>query len=217
LAGRGRPRKADTDRKKLVSIRLTPALHARLEEECKKTKPERPLSQEIEARLWQSLELEQEIEKRFHSRRNYFVAQLIADGIAAWIEPLTGQRVWEDPFAFEEAKIFINALMDYLRPKGKKRAAPKLSDTTSLRALRSARRVPPEVFFSKGILGRWVARLSIAACQDSARRPGQATTGPVFRLIDQAALNIVAQLAKSGKSALAEFPPDFTEQERQKK
>jgi hypothetical protein len=198
LAGRGRPRKADTDRKKLVSIRLTPALHARLEEERKKTKPERPLSQEIEARLWQSLELEQEVEKRFHSRRNYFVAQLIADGIAAWIEPLTGQRVWENPYAFKEAKVFINALMGYLRPKGKIRVPPE-----------------PGIFRPAGLpagtIGRWVARVTIAACQDSARRPGQATTGPVFRLIDQAAPNIVAQLVKSGKSALAEFPPDFTE------
>jgi hypothetical protein len=126
----GRPPKDPSGRKsEPYSLRLSPDLRARLDEERNKADPSHSLSQEIESRLRQSFIPGQ----GFHDRRTYFLAKAIDDGIANFIEPLVQRRCWEDPYAFDQVYKMINELLKMLKPKGKrivpKRFDPKEADT----------------------------------------------------------------------------------------
>jgi hypothetical protein len=95
-----------------VSIRLTPALKSRLEQEAKAER--RTLSQEIESRLRMSFELEMGPQKEF-GLQNWQLVVLIAEQLKA-IEEETERSLFAHRSTFDECKTGINSLLDYWMP-----------------------------------------------------------------------------------------------------
>jgi hypothetical protein len=108
-----------------MSIRLTPALRRRLDEERKKEEPSRSMTQEIETRLRLSFEEMQRRQDALGGPTNYWLALSIAAGINA-IEREMGARWFEDRKVFDECGIFISEFLSHFRPtKSKKRPRAK--------------------------------------------------------------------------------------------
>jgi hypothetical protein len=191
----GRPRKDPAGRKSVpISIRFSPELRTRLDDERKKDGQERTLTQEIERRLWESLDLDARIEERFHGRLNYWFMQIAADGIQE-IEELTKKPCWEDAFTFSQAKLLIHTLLKYLRPKGK-RSVPKYLGPD---------RVPRELPNSLGANIAWLtlANHQVAALKEDFPGPLPGAER-VHARVRAPALKIISQLARSGRSPLDE-------------
>jgi hypothetical protein len=122
MATRGRPPKDEMSRKsEPVSIRLTPRLRARLEEERKNATPERTFSQEIEFRLRRSFEdPEQPVKDRFGGPTPYLFFLIIANQLIT-LERFTGERWWRDPYTHRQARVLLGTFMDWFKPAGRPR------------------------------------------------------------------------------------------------
>jgi hypothetical protein len=130
---RGRPKLKDADRRsEPVSVRLTPALRKQLEEARRTRDFDHTLSQEVEARLRRSFDLDGEITKRFGSPGAYAFLRIVAAGIEiiekdCFHEVKKGGRStegkdfrWlENRFVFDQVTLMINDLLERLRPPGK--------------------------------------------------------------------------------------------------
>jgi predicted DNA-binding protein len=116
---RGRPPKSEATRKsEPVSIRLTPELRARLDEERMSDKPSRTLSQEIEMRIEESFYFDNRLKQLLGGADYYyFLLRILAQQIA-FIEHQTGRRFVEDPFAFDQVKAAIDTILDHFKPPG---------------------------------------------------------------------------------------------------
>ena len=198
MAERGRRPKAAEDRRGIqISFRTTQSLRDQIEKARLSGDRERSLSEEIESRLRDSFEIEAKIEARFHGYRNYWLAQIIADGIAEDIEPMMGAKWWEDASTFDEAAAFINALLRDLRPK---------EDGSDQRSQDGVTGRRPK----KGSFGEQVALFALAKREGAAKNVGIGSA-PITRKIAASALPIVAQLVKSGRSPLARLFGDGSE------
>ena len=124
--GRGRPPlKAEERRSEPVGIRLTKAVRDQLEKARHGPEGDKTLSQEIEQRLRQSFNLEDDIKRRFGGSGTYWVLQLIAEAIGLIEKNCLGnppQKHWfDDPYTFDQVTSMINALLEYFKPRGKRR------------------------------------------------------------------------------------------------
>src|SRR6266446_4206011 len=110
----GRPPK---ERKKdaHLSVRISAKLRDDLDAARQQADTERSLSQEVEARLQSSFEVDKDIKKKFGGNGTYRALVLIGNGIAA-IEFSTGLRWFEDRFTFNEVVAFVETFFDYLKP-----------------------------------------------------------------------------------------------------
>jgi hypothetical protein len=119
MSNRGRPRKPEAVRKsEPVSIRLTPELRARLEAERTEADPPLTLSQVIEARLRESFELDNPIQKSLGgSDYHYWLLRIIAEVILR-IEQHCRRQFVNDQFTFEHVKLGINTVLDRVGPQG---------------------------------------------------------------------------------------------------
>jgi hypothetical protein len=121
----GRPPKDDAAKKGIqFSIRMHSALRDLLEQ-ARHQDGERSLTQEIELRLRQSFELEDQIKERFGGGSTYWVLQLAADTIRN-IEIRTGRKWIRDPYAFEQVVAAITTIFEHFKPKGRAIVPKKL-------------------------------------------------------------------------------------------
>jgi hypothetical protein len=119
MARRGRPSKPEADRKsEPISIRLTPGLRDRLEKERTKVEPPQTLSQEIEARIRESFELDGSIHQFLGGYDyHYWLLRVIAELIVL-IEHELGRKFVNDRFTFDQVKLAINTILDRFEPGG---------------------------------------------------------------------------------------------------
>jgi hypothetical protein len=135
MAKRGRPLKDEASRKsEPVSIRLTPELRARLEEERKSADPERTLSQEIDMRIRESFDLDRSIKKMLGGVDYYWLLRLVAQEIV-FIEHQTGRRFVEDRFTFDQVKAMINTILDHFKRPGVSSPPERLTALLDERAI----------------------------------------------------------------------------------
>jgi hypothetical protein len=170
-----RPRKNDAVRRSVtLSVRVTSDLRKMLDEAAGNSERPVTISQEIERRLLDSFAIDQKIDEMFHGRRNYWFAQIVADGITESIERITKAKWWDDPFTFDEATRFIDEVLRYLRPNGK-RLVPKHLRTQLVPMARIGDKTPeklrkkmipiPSPFPKKGDVGKWVANTILMSYQ----------------------------------------------------
>ena len=117
--GRGRPPKDEATRKsEPLSIRLTPELRARLDEERMSDDPARTLSKEIELRIEESFDFDKAVEQQLGGSDLYYcLLRLVAQQINI-IEHQTGRRFVENRFTFDQVKAAINTILDHFKPPG---------------------------------------------------------------------------------------------------
>lgn len=120
MAGKRRtgpaPKGAYAGKSMVLSTRITPETRAALV--GAKTKSGRSLSQEIEHRLRRSFDRDERWIEIFGSRQNYAVLRLIAAAMDT-VNPTRSGSSWrDDPFAFDQMIIAVNAVLAALRPPG---------------------------------------------------------------------------------------------------
>ncbi|HEV2547011.1 MAG TPA: hypothetical protein VGU20_06730 [Stellaceae bacterium] len=179
-----RPRKTDAERRSAtLSVRVAPDLHERLRASSEKAS--RTISQEIELRLRGSFDPDH----GFGGRSRDF-ARLVADGIEE-IERTTRRSVWEDAFAFDEMRSFVETLMRYLRPKGRGAITKELRGLTATKA--------------KGDLGKVLAQIFLAQYQIAARGSAFAPEDHPRSRRALAGFSLFRQLGRAGRSPLDEM------------
>jgi hypothetical protein len=197
----GRPPKHQTEKK---TVHLSTRFRADLRERLQAAADENgvKLSEEISNRLDLSFEMDARIEARFGGPRLYWVFQLVADQIK-YLEGVIGHPYWEDPFTFDQVKSCLDTVFKTLRPHGRS-VIPKnlfLGFSKQWRE-REAR-----------LLGERCAILAIANLQ-AVFRDGDVPLRHYGARDSAAALPIVSQLAKSGKSPAADLTAQWPKQKK---
>jgi hypothetical protein len=213
VVGKRGPKPDEVNRRTMISLRIKPVLLKQLEVAAKNRDDWTSLSQEIERRLVESFAIDQKIDEKFHGRRNFWFFKMIADGIAQGIEPGGPGTWWEDPFAYNEAVIFITTLLKLLRPKGRVKVPKHLRQTAADREGIAKKRVGIWALpYERGNVGELQAYLALMTHQLAAK--GELLEGnPVAEAAYPA---LVAQLAKSGKDPTAYFAPKIRKQRKPK-
>jgi hypothetical protein len=118
MSNRGRPRKPESARKsEPVSIRLTPELRARLEEERTKANPAQTLSQEIEMRLRESFDFDRSMQKLLGGHDyHYWLLRVIAEVIVS-IEYDCKRQFVNDRYTFDHVKYAVDTILDRFEPE----------------------------------------------------------------------------------------------------
>jgi hypothetical protein len=196
-----RPRKEAADKKTAhLSTRFRADLRERLQAAADANGVK--LSEEVSNRLQLSFEMDEQIEKRFGGKRNYWVFQLVADQIK-YLEHVTGHSYWEDRYTFDQAKSCLATVFNTLRPRGRSTIPKALFVGFGKRYREREARS----------LGERCALLAIANLQAAARLKN-ATSTPWGAQNFAAAGTMVAQLVKSDKSPLDDLTAQWPKQKK---
>jgi hypothetical protein len=113
-AGR-KPQGEFTGKTATFTSRITPELRLALEQEAAQNR--RSLSQEVERRLRDSLEMPKRIQQDWYGPQNWALAKIVVE-LADTVEAVTDEKWLKSAFAFQALKTALEVILDRLAPDG---------------------------------------------------------------------------------------------------